>query len=227
MDTKFFDSIFEGDSPVGVKFGMGLTGGDFWPRVAGCRNLYQGNALTADIDDIVAVVGNDNSIIGSNYDPSDNAGANHLYVLRSVNRSGDETDDLFGVISVRFDESGKVILPVHYGFVRLELTLVAQASVKLEWVYYPLRKNDRDMVFCIYSNGGSGEIDFENVIVQMNYCGGGSYVYQSENLQTGSHLFCVMARSNKGIELSLSNIVLIDVRTSDDTKILPLITEQI
>ena len=30
MDVKFFDSLYEGDSPNGVKLGMGLTGGDFW-----------------------------------------------------------------------------------------------------------------------------------------------------------------------------------------------------
>ena len=35
MDTKFFDSLYEGDSANGFKLCMGLTGGDFWARASG------------------------------------------------------------------------------------------------------------------------------------------------------------------------------------------------
>jgi len=56
MDAKFFDSLYEGDSANGVKLGMGLTGGDFWPRVGGCQNLYRGqDGSTIDFENILAV----------------------------------------------------------------------------------------------------------------------------------------------------------------------------
>jgi hypothetical protein len=45
MEAKFFDSLYEGDSPHGIKLGMGLTGGDFWPRIAGCQVLYRGHGI--------------------------------------------------------------------------------------------------------------------------------------------------------------------------------------
>ncbi len=49
MEAKFFSGLFEGDCVNGIKLGMGLTSGDFWPRVNGCLDLYRGESAY-DID---------------------------------------------------------------------------------------------------------------------------------------------------------------------------------
>ena len=89
MDAKFFDGLYEGDSPNGVKLGMGLTGGDFWSRVEGCRNLYRGEGpFDLDFERLVAVGDIDASQIVS--DAAHEAGSVYYYVLRDVNGCGDE-----------------------------------------------------------------------------------------------------------------------------------------
>ena len=57
MDAKFFDSLFDGDSPNGIKLCMGITGGDFWAREAGCQNLYRGASIDViDFDTVEQIV---------------------------------------------------------------------------------------------------------------------------------------------------------------------------
>ena len=108
MDLKFFDGIFEGESPTGVKLCMGVTGGDFWARIGGCRNLYcQQDEISSDPDNIIAVVDNNCGSVSVGKPVGITAGDEYYYMIRCVNGCGDEADDLHGAVRVVFDLNGE------------------------------------------------------------------------------------------------------------------------
>ena len=91
MDAKFFDSLYEGDSPNGVKLGMGLTGGDFWPRVADCSVLYRGSSMEGiDFASLLAVAEAEASEISPPSYVPHNSGSIYFYVVSRANNCGCE-----------------------------------------------------------------------------------------------------------------------------------------
>lgn len=228
MDAKFFDSLFEGDSPDGVKFGMGLTGGDFWPRVLGCYNLYHSaDGWTADGGDLVAVADPGSSSITVSDSILDQAAWQFVLLLRTVNICGCEADDLAGALRLTVDETGMIALPTVNGFLRIDVTLTSVGRARLMWLYNPVGQAGKCDVFDIYSNGGAGSIDLNEVIASVDYLGCGVYVYQCGKLIAGDHLFSVIARSSDGVELSSSEYVWIEINDECEAVTLVMSTNQI
>lgn len=113
MEAKFFSGLFEGDSPNGVKLGMGLTGGDFWSRILGCQNLYRGEVYTdVDLERIVASVDiSDDTVRVASWFEHERLVA-YRYMLRRANVCGDEERSGRAVVQVRFDEAGELVADV-------------------------------------------------------------------------------------------------------------------
>ncbi len=89
MDIEFFDSLFEGDSVCGTKFCMGLTGGDFWARKAGCAVLYRGVEILSDLKHIIAVADYNAQQIEVPSINEHQSGVNYYYRLNRVNICGE------------------------------------------------------------------------------------------------------------------------------------------
>ena len=114
MDTKFFDGIYGGDSANGAKLGMGLTGGDFWPRVEGCCLLYRGLGMERiDFSRILAVAGTDAIQIGPPAYVSHNSNTEYFYILRKANHCGDEEKALGAAAKVAIDADGELADSLH------------------------------------------------------------------------------------------------------------------
>ncbi len=209
MDAKFFDGLYEGDSPNGVKLGMGLTGGDFWSRVAGCRNLYRGEGpFDIDFERLVAVGDIDANQIVS--DAAHEAGAVYYYVLRHVNGCGDEVQSSV-MVRAAFDGEGNWIEPGCNDVFGIRAGQIPGPRVRLVWYYCPADEQAECERFNVYADNGSGEIDFENVSGTVAYQGKGLYSYESDVLSEGEYLFCVKCRSVNGIESGLAGMVRIGV----------------
>lgn len=228
MEVKFFDSLFEGDSPVGAKFGMGLTGGDFWSRVLGCYNLYHSaDGVTADVGDIVAVTDcGSKSITISDLNISQ-AAEEHLFLLRAVNICGDEEDGPGSVLRLKLDDAGEMVLPGSNGFLKTDAELVADGSVRVMWLYCPVGQSGECVSFHVYSNSGEGQINLQDPVGSVECRGCGVYVYQSSILDAGRYVFSVAAKSKDGIEISSSGLVSIEVSDSCETVSILLSTNQI
>ena len=218
MEVKFFDSLFEGDSLAGVKFGMGLTGGDFWPRVLGCYNLYySADGVTADVGDIVAVDDcGSKSITISDLNISQ-AAEEHLFLLRAVNICGDEEDGSGSVLRLKLDDAGEMILPGSNAFLRTDAVLIAGGRASVVWLYCPVEQSGECVGFNIYSNGGEGQVNLQDPVGSVECRGCGVYVYQSSILDAGCYTFSVAAKSKDGIEISSSELVAIEVSDSCET----------
>ncbi len=199
MDAKFFASLFEGDSGNGVKLGMGLTGGDFWPRVNGCRNLYRGEEpYDMDFDELIAVSDIETGTMFSNLHHL--AGTAYLYALREANGCGDEQHGPGAVVRAAFDSEGDLTGPGCNEVFHVGAKQAAGRRVKLVWYYCPLEQEAVCSEFRVYGDNGSGQIDFDNALATVKYTGARVYSYVSDSLSEGRYLFCVKDVSKAGVE---------------------------
>jgi len=201
MDVKFFNSLYDGDSPNGVKLGMVLTGGDFWPRLLGCQNLYRGESmLTIDFDDILVVTDISEGTISPPTWLSHQPASVYFYVARRVNGCGVEEHSLCAFTKVAFDSEGNLVEPRCNNIFSVKAYQVFGNKVRLIWYYWPIAQDATPDHFNIYSNGGSGEIDYENTIAEIDYNGQKFYSWQSGSLNTDKHLFCIRAVSQEDLD---------------------------
>ncbi|MHC4113500.1 MAG: hypothetical protein ACYSUY_20695 [Planctomycetota bacterium] len=208
MDAKFFDSLYEGDSPNGVKLGMGLTGGDFWPRVAGCTVLYRG--FTMDLigfTNILAVADVEASEISPPSYILHNSSSIYFYVIRRTNDCGYEERTLSAAVKVSIDASGELALPQPNNVFESRAEQVSGNKIGLVWYYCPIEQQSPPVCFKVYYDVGTGQIDYENPIATISYAGRSFYTYQSDVLDGDKYLFAIRAEDAEGTEnTSLSQI---------------------
>ena len=211
MDAKFFDSLYEGDSPNGIKLCMGVTGGDFWARNEGCQNLYRGGNIEAvDFDTVVVVGDADDGLIepaNANHD----AGVIYFYVVRRANICGYEEQSLRASAKVGFDSQGDLIGHSCNMVLSVKGQQTAGPKVKLMWYYCPVEQGQRCKCFKVYWDNGTGVIDYDNELGEAAYAGKRFNSFQSGALTAGRYLFCVQAISSDGSKSSISGLVEIQI----------------
>ncbi len=200
MDTKFFDSLYEGDSANGIKLGMGITGGDFWPRILGCRNLYRGESLPLiDWTKLVEVIAsNDDTIIS---EEKHQPGETYFYAIRLANFCGYEERTFGAVVKVVFDSNGDLIVESGCNAIfEIEGRQVGVSECRLTWYYTPINQLEEVDHFNIYSDGWAGEIDYDNVVETIAYSGPKYYSFNSGSLAGGVYRYCIRTVSVSGKE---------------------------
>ncbi|MBW8038508.1 MAG: hypothetical protein FVQ85_00750 [Planctomycetes bacterium] len=192
MDAKFFDSLYEGDSPNGVRLGMGLTGGDFWPRIAGCQMLYRGPSMDLiDFANILAVAEVDASGISSPSYVPHNSGSIYFYVIRRANYCGCEEHTLAAAVKVSIDSSGELAEPQPNDIFETRAEQVDGNKIWLVWYYCPIEQQSQPVCFNVYYDAGTGQIDYENPITTISYAGRRFYSYLSNVLVAEKYLFAI------------------------------------
>ncbi|MHC4888217.1 MAG: hypothetical protein ACYTEO_01995 [Planctomycetota bacterium] len=187
MEVKFFDSLYEGDSPNGVKFGMGLTGGDFWPRIAGCQVLYRGPSLDKiDFSKILVVAEAEASEIWPPSYVPHNSDSTYFYVVRRANNCGCQEHTLAAAVQPNniFEARAKQ---------------VGANKIQLVWYYCPVKQQSPPVCFKVYYDAGTGQINYENPIATICYVGRRFYSYQSDTLEANKYLFCIRAEDAAGV----------------------------
>ena len=217
MDTKFYSSLFEGDSVMGARLSMGLTGGDFWARVSGCRNVYRGDADGGaegiDFSRVLAVSdieSTDVTVSGIVHEASES----YLYAVRLANRAGVEEKSFGGVVRVSFDGSEELEGDFCNGILDLSVVRMSGRRVKIRWQYSAAGQKAACDKFFVYSNAGSGRVDFTEPIGTVKYARAGEYAFESAPLVAGRWYFCVGAETAEGKE-RLSSLAGIDITDAE------------
>ncbi len=201
MDSKFFDSLYEGDSAKGVKLGMGLTSGDFWARPTGCQTLYRGNSMeTMDFLKILTVDEVDASQISPPDYVTHEASTTYFYVVHRVNNCGSEEQGLAAAVKVVIDANGDLAAAEPNDIFLVKAGQVEGSKVKLIWFYSPLEQESKPVCFNIYYDSGTGQVDYQNAIAAIAYAGRKFYSYQTNTLQAGRYLFVVRAEDTDGMD---------------------------
>lgn len=201
MDAKFCTGLFEGDNPNGVKLSMGITGGDFWARISGCKNVYRGDADDGseeiDFSKVLAVCDIEGSSIGITAVVHE-ADKSYLYAVRSVNCAGVEEQSLGALEKVSIDDNGAVNKKTCNGVAHVQVEQANGARARVSWQYSPINEEARCAKFLVFSNNGSGEIDFGQIIGTINHTNSKMYCWESSDLILGKWLFCVTAETIEG-----------------------------
>ena len=201
MDAKFFDSLYEGDSPNGVKLGMGLTGGDFWPHVAGCSVLYRGSSMEGiDFASLLAVAEVEASEISPPSYILHNSGSIYFYVIRRANICGHEEHTLAAAVKVSVDANGELAEPQPSNVFETRAEQIDGNKIWLVWYYCPIKQQSPPACFKVYYDAGTEQIDYENPIATIGYAGRRFYSYQSDVLDGDKYLFAIRAEDAGGVE---------------------------
>jgi len=213
MDAKFFDSLFEGDSANGVKLCLGLTGGDFWARRAGCQKLYRGvSGFDIDFDAILASRDIDEASITVPNFAGHQVDSSYVYVLRRANICGDEERTFRAAVRLKFDENGDIVEPVCNDVFSLTAEQIEGPKVRLVWYYCPLSEGAACDNFNIYWDNGTGQIDYETVLGSVDYAGPRYYGFETVVLSEDSYKFCVRGVIKDGQENDDLGTVRIQIR---------------
>ncbi|MFH1615021.1 MAG: hypothetical protein ABIG61_08060 [Planctomycetota bacterium] len=218
MDSKFFNSLYEGDSANGVKLCMGVTGGDFWPRPAGCQNLYRGfNIFTIDFQTITTTAEVSSQEISPPLWLEHEAGGTYYYVVRRVNSCGKEEHSFCGSVKVAFDDQGNLIEGICNGAFDVKVSQIDGDRVELLWFYWPIRQGLKPGSFRIYGDGGSGTINYNSPLAEIAYAGQRFYEWQSCVLAGNKYLFAIRMVTETSTEATFMVQVIINLdRTSPE-----------
>jgi len=201
MDAKFFDSLYEGGSPKGVKLRMGLTGGDFWPRVAGCSMLYRGSDMNLiDFSNILVVSDAEASEISPPTYVSHDSGSVYFYVIRRANNCGREEHTLSAAVKVSIDSNGELAKPLPNNVFGTRVEQVDSNKIWLVWYYCPIEQQSPPKCFKVYYDAGTGQIDYESPIATISYLGRRFYTYLSDVLEGGKYFFAIRVEGAAGME---------------------------
>jgi hypothetical protein len=215
MDVKFFDSLYEGDSPNGVKLGMGLTGGDFWPRPAGCQNLYRGISMEAiDFANILTVAGPSETQIASPNWLEHLPLTTYFYLVRRANSCGQEEHTLGAAEKVVIDSFGNLAEPRCNSVFSVRVRQIDANKIELVWFYLPIDQEASPYCFRVYGDNGSGQIDYDNPVTQIDYVGRKFYTWRSETLSANKYLFCIRAQTETGVDDGFLGQIKVHLETS-------------
>jgi hypothetical protein len=202
METQYLkDALFAGMTANAFKLGTVLAGGWFWSRVGGCSVLYRGESIyTIDFADVLAVVDSQaQEILPPSYLQHD-ATSTCFYVVRRINKCGDQERTLSAAVRVSIDAGGDLAKPQPNRILEANAELVEGDRIELVWFYFPLDQESPPVCFNIYCDGGTGQIDYENAVATVSYAGRKYYSYETAPLNPGAYLFCVKAKDAAGTE---------------------------
>jgi hypothetical protein len=199
------EALFNGMTANAFKLGTTLSLGWFWARTAGCSVLYRGAAMEQiDFATILTVTEqNADDISPPSYLPHSN-GSTYFYVVRRYNHCGYQELTLAASAKISFDAEGEPDKPQPNKIFAAKTEQVDTGKVRLTWFYCPLEQESQPARFHAYSDSRTGQIDYENALVEISYEGQMFYRYESYQLEPGRYLFAIRAENADGFENSSS-----------------------
>ena len=228
METMWLkEALFTGMTARAFKLGTVLTLGWFWQRVAGCSLLYRGGSMeTIDFANILAVANAGAYEISPPSYVQHNSSETYFYVVRRVNNCGYQERTLSAAVKVSIDADGDLVEPQPNSIFSATAEQIDRNKVQLVWYYCPIGQKSPPACFSVYYDNGTGQIDYENSIAEIDYIGRAFYSYQSNTLNGDRYLFAIRAKDYSGIEKDSSAQleVQLDTTTPDVVDILSIDT---
>jgi hypothetical protein len=207
-DAGFYSSLTEGDSGNGYKLCMGLGEGDFWIRIGGCQNLYCGDERGLfDFDNILEVLDIAKKLVTVPIYCEHSAGDSYIYLVRRVNRCGEEEKSFGAALRVSFDSEGNIIEQRCNEVTGLTALQLSGGKVLLLWGYSPLNQNKSLVKFLIYCEG------VEDAIGEVEYYSKGIYGFVADGLEGDRFNFAVRGVDVDGNILDDKQSVSIDMKS--------------
>ncbi len=195
------DALFNGMTANAIKLGTILSMGWFWTRVAGCTALYRGSDMSKiDFSDILAVAGQNASEISPPCYLPHNNDSTYYYIVRRFNNCGCEELTLAAAAKVSINIDGELSPPQPNKIFTLKAEQVECSKIKLTWFYCPIEQKSQPARFNIYSDGGTGQLDYENQLASIDYQGRIFYRFTTDCLEAARYMFAVRAEDADSTE---------------------------
>jgi len=207
------EALFAGQTANGFKLGTAITLGWFWARINGCRIVYRGGSMEEiDFEHILAVVNAETSEIElPDYVPHE-PGQVYFYVVRCANRCGRIERTLQAAVKVEIDSEGQLQKPRPNDVFGLSARRRQDGKNEIVWKYCPIEQASGPKEMRIYSDNGTGEIDYREPIATVAYRGRRFYRYENEQPGEGWYRFAVRAMDAVGTEYPSTQTVSVEVQ---------------
>lgn len=193
------EALFAGQTANGFKLGTVAALGWFWARTAGCTLLYRGDSMAViDFDDVLRVSSNDAEEISPPPFAGGEEGRAYYYVVRRANRCGNIERTLAAAVRVEITGEGELAARRPNAVSGLWAEQEGD-KVALTWYYCAINQGARPVRFSIYSDGGTGRIDYENAIGAVAHKGPGFYSFTTDSVDADKYIFSVMAEGEDGV----------------------------
>jgi len=195
------DALFNGMTANAFKLGTTLSLGWFWTRVAGCSVLYRDSCMNRiDFTKILTVGNQDADVISPpDYLAHDN-GATYVYVIRRFNHCGDAEQTIKAAAKVSIGDDGELAPPFPNKIFASIISKADGNKIGLTWFYNSREQQSPPTCFNVYSDGTTGQIDYESALATIEYKGQRFYSYSSGVLQPGRYLFAVKTENAEGLQ---------------------------
>jgi hypothetical protein len=208
------DALFAGMTTDAFKLGTVLSLGWFWMRRAGCCALFR----AADMETInsanILLVAEQNmqTVSPPNYLPH-SSDSTYFYLVRNYNIFGRQERTLLAAAKVKIDSDGELAPPQPNKIFAWAAKQVNGNKVQLAWFYCVLEQKSQPIRFKIYSDNGTGQIDYENPLTTIAYKGRRFYSYQCDASGQAANLFAIRAENATGIQDNSLAIISIQICT--------------
>jgi hypothetical protein len=211
--TWLKEVLFAGQTANGFKLGTTLALGWFWARVKGCRIMYRGGSMEGiDFEDVLAVAGaNANEIELPGY-LTHEPGEVYFYVVRCANRCGQIERTLRAATKAVIDNAGKLGKARPNGVVGLRAAQGQDGKVELVWTYNSMEQESGPVQMRVYSDGGTGGVDYQNPAATVKYKGRRFYRHEIESPEDGQYRFAVRAADEKDNENESMQTVAVEIQ---------------
>ncbi|MFH0981573.1 MAG: hypothetical protein V2A79_08550 [Planctomycetota bacterium] len=182
---EHYDQLHRGYTPRGIANAVCATNGWSFPRIRGGYNLYRGTPTPADIDDTLPVgAAGPTATTVSNFSWRPHAaGTEYFYVLRAIGGGGMESPPSQASVSIAFDGAGAFLGGRPNPPTGLAVAQAAGGRLVLRWSYSARDEEVAPTEFRIYSDGGTGTMDYEHAAAQVPYPAGERHFSHT----TGTH----------------------------------------
>jgi hypothetical protein len=205
------EALFAGQTKNGFKIGTALTLGWFWTRVNGCRLVYQGESMSAiDFENVIAVADTETDKITLPEFILHEVNKDYFYVVRCSNRCGQIEQTLQVAVKVSIDTEGNLEAGKPNSVFGLAIKQRSDGQVELVWGYCPIEQESMPDEMRIYSDAGTGQVNYQEPTAVVKYKGKRIYQYKCEIPGSGRYQFAVRAADGEGNEEETTEIVEIE-----------------
>jgi len=214
MEIRWYkEALFSGMSSNAFKLGTVLTLGWFWFRISGCNVLYRGLTISnVDFNNILILTETGVQTVTIPSYLSHENDTTYFYVVRKANKCGDEEKTLSASTKVQLDSNGDLTKPEPNNIYEFAVQQISKDKIELMWFYCPLEQRSEPVWFKIYTDNGTGQIDYQNPLSTIDYIGRKFYTYKSQSLATGKYLFAIRVENSEGIDDNSLAIMKIELK---------------
>ena len=199
MDTGFFNSMSDGDFGNGFILCQSLTEGDFWTRRQGCYCVYRGcNRLdNIDHEHIVGSCSETGLLNLPDY-LTHEANTDYYYALRRASSTGKQEYGTVSIVCLSLDTNAERHAERPNMVLDLQARPTHDGKIDLSWWYWPISQAAEPVSFAIFSDNGSGTIDYTNPLSIISYTGRHCYVATVSAGDTATQRFSVRSVATGG-----------------------------